>query len=191
MPRRYCLWSSIAAPLLLIGGWTLAAAVQPDAFSSTRDTISALAARSADHRWIMTLALVGVGVCHLVTARGLQPLALPARVMLGVGGAATVLVAAFPLPASGPSAMHQSAATVAFASLSLWPALWRQPGSTAVRPPATVMIPATAILAALVLLFTAALATGTVVGLAERVAAGAQSLWPLATVLLLRRPTTR
>ncbi|MFI5908735.1 DUF998 domain-containing protein [Dactylosporangium sp. NPDC051541] len=187
MPRRYSLWSSAAAPLLLIGGWTWAAAVQRDGFDSRHETISALAADNADHRWIMTLALLGVGLCHLVTARGLRPIALPARVMLGVGGAATLLVAAFPLPASGTSGPHQAAATIAFAGLALWPALWRQAGAGPVRPPATVMVPAALVLAALVLLFTLALGTGTLIGLAERLAAGAQAVWPLATVLLLRR----
>src|SRR4051812_20507794 len=117
--RRYALWSSIAAPLLLIGGWTLAAAVQRNGFDSLNGTISALAGRGADHRWIMTLALAGVGLAHLVPARGLRPLALPARVMLGVGGAATVLVAAFPLPVGGTSGPHRAAATIAFAGLAL------------------------------------------------------------------------
>ncbi|WP_433217144.1 DUF998 domain-containing protein [Dactylosporangium sp. CS-047395] len=184
---RYTLWSSALAPVLLVGGWTLAAALQRGGFDSLHETISALAARDADRRWVMTLALVGVGLCHLVTARGLRPIALPARVMLGVGGVATVLVAAFPMPAGGTSAPHQSAATVAFACLALWPALWRQAGSEPVRPPARVMIPAALVLAALVLVFTVALGTGVLVGLAERLAAGAQAVWPLATVLMLRR----
>ncbi|MGI5244397.1 DUF998 domain-containing protein [Dactylosporangium sp. CA-139066] len=191
---RYAFVSSAAAPVLLIGGWTLAAAVQPgpslqrDGYDSLRDTISALAGYGAAHRWIMTAALLGVGICHLVTARGLRPLALPSRVMLGVGGAATVAVAALPLPAAGTSGAHQTAATLAFACLALWPALWRHPGGAVPRPPVAVMIPATLVMVALVLLFTAALGSGVLVGLAERLAAGAQALWPLATVLLLRRP---
>ncbi|WP_433614471.1 DUF998 domain-containing protein [Dactylosporangium sp. CA-139114] len=185
--RRYTLWSSAAAPVLLVGGWTVAAAVQAGGFDSLRETISALAGVEADHRWVMTLALLGVGICHVVTARGLDPIAVPARVMLAVGGVATVLVAAFPLPAGGTSGPHQAAATIAFACLALWPALWRNPGAAAARPPAGVMVPAALALAALVLLFTVALGTGVLVGLAERLAAGAQAVWPLATVLLLRR----
>jgi hypothetical membrane protein len=184
----YALWSSAAAPVLLIGGWTLAAALQREDYDSVHDTISALAALGADRRWVMTLALLGVGVCHLVTAAGLRPLATPARVMLGAGGAATVLVAAFPLPAAGTSGAHRTAATIAFACLALWPALWRHAGADAARPPAAVMLIATLVLVALVLLFTVALGTGVLVGLAERVAAGAQAFWPLATVLLLRFP---
>jgi hypothetical membrane protein len=185
MPR-YTLWSAIAVPVLLIGGWTLAAALQPGGFDSLHGTISALAGHGAAHRWVMTLGLLGVGLGHLTTARGLRPLALPARVMLGAGGAATVLVAAFPVPASGSSRPHQIAATIAFACLALWPALWRPAGRGPVRPPASAMIPATLVLVVLVLLFTVALGTGVLVGLAERLAAGAQAIWPLVTVLLLR-----
>ncbi|MEV8512458.1 DUF998 domain-containing protein [Dactylosporangium sp. NPDC051484] len=190
---RYALWSSSAAPVLLIGGWTLAAALQPgpsvqhEGYDSLRDTISALAGYGAAHRWVMTLALLGVGVCHLATARGLRPFATPARVMLGAGGAATILAAAFPLPASGASGAHQSAATVAFVCLALWPALWRHAGGRTARPPVSVMVPATLVLAALLLGFAAAVGTGVLVGLAERLAAGAQAVWPLVTVLLLRR----
>lgn len=46
--RRVPWWglvSSIAAPLLLIGGWTVAAAVQPTHFDAFMRTISELAAR--------------------------------------------------------------------------------------------------------------------------------------------------
>jgi hypothetical protein len=67
--RWWALLSSTAAPVLLIGGWTLAATRQPAGFDSTRDTISALAALDARDRWIMTVALAGVGVAHLATFR--------------------------------------------------------------------------------------------------------------------------
>ncbi|GAB3873373.1 DUF998 domain-containing protein [Dactylosporangium cerinum] len=177
--------SAATAPVLLIGGWTVAAALQPSGFDSLRGTISALAGHGATHRWVMTLALLGLGVCHCVTALGLRPVATPARVMLGAGGAATVLVAAFPLPRTGSSGAHQLAATVAFACLALWPALSRIPGSAPQPVPPVLMRVAAGVLVTLVVVFCAALAAGVLVGLAERVAAGAQSLWPLTTVLAL------
>ncbi len=46
-----------------------------------------------------------------------------ARVVLGVGGGATVLVATFPQPAHGNSVAHTVAATVAFIALGTWPVL--------------------------------------------------------------------
>ncbi|MET7426280.1 DUF998 domain-containing protein [Dactylosporangium sp. NPDC005555] len=187
--RQLPVVSSATAPVLLIGGWTVAAALQPVGFDPLRDTISALAGHGAAHRWVMTVALLGVGLCHVVTTLGLRALATPGRVMLAAGGVATVLVAAFPLPATGSSVAHQLAATTAFACLALWPALGRVPGGAPQPIPAALLRGATAVLSALVVLFCLALAAGVLVGLAERLAAGAQALWPLATVIILRRTT--
>lgn len=181
--------SSGAAPVLLIGGWSVAAARQPAAFDSRVDSISALAARGATDRWIMTAALTGVGLCHVATAMSLRPGAALGRWTLAAGGAATVLVALLPLPADGSgSAPHAVAAGVSFLALAIWPAAVspRGPASGAVAGPSmrpAVAVPAAAALLALVGWFGAELAMDRGrVGLSERVAAGAQSLWPLATV---------
>src|SRR6187549_2238612 len=129
-------WSvvtSAAAPVLLIGGWTLAARLQPGRFDQVSGTISALAADDATHRWVMTSALVGVGVAHVGTALALRPANPAARWLLATGGVATVLVAANPLPAGGgPAPEHAAAAGVAFLALGLWPTLsWlRRRGET-------------------------------------------------------------
>lgn len=58
--------SASAAPVLLIGGWTVAGARRPPGYDPVARTISALAALGASDRWIMTSGLVGVGVCHLL-----------------------------------------------------------------------------------------------------------------------------
>ena len=188
--------SSAAAPVLLIGGWTVAAARQRDDFDPVRATISALAARDADDRWVMTAALAAVGACHVVTALALRPAARPGRMVLGIGGVATVLVAVFPLPVGdGGSAPHTLAAAVAFGALAAWPALAARrraaTPSRAVDPVPWALRPAVCAAAATVLLglvgwFAVAL-DGSRVGLAERVAAGAQALWPLVVVLSARR----
>jgi len=65
-------------PVLMIGGWTVAAALQPGSFDQVTGTISALAGYAATDRWVMTLALAGVGICHVVTALALRPAAAPA-----------------------------------------------------------------------------------------------------------------
>src|ERR1700677_2147993 len=88
--------SSAVAPVLLVGGWTLAAGRQPGSFDAVTATISSLAAEGATDRWVMTLALVGTGACHVITGLALRPAALPGRLILMTGGAATVLVATFP-----------------------------------------------------------------------------------------------
>ena len=185
------LLSSAAAPVLLIGGWTVAAALQPGEFDSVTMTISALAGRGATDRAVMTVALAGLGACHLLTASALHPVAVPGRVLLGLGGAATVLVSVFPLPADdSPAPMHTAVATVALTALAVWPAAsWRRHPPTWVLR-AGVSVGATAVLLAALGWFAVELVSnGAAIGLAERVAAGSQALCPLVVVLASRRPT--
>jgi len=188
----WALVSSLAAPVLLIGGWTLAAAIQPVPFDAVTRTISELAAGGTPHRWLMTIALVGVGLSHLATACALAPAAAAGRLTHGLGGLATLLVAAFPLPGAGrSSSAHTAAAAVAFISLAVWPAFAsmrrRAPGQTAAVLGPLVSAAATfALLLTLGWFFAELLQSGQRVGLAERVAAGAQALWPLAVVLSVR-----
>ena len=194
--RRVPWWgvvSSLAAPLLLMGGWTLAAAVQPVPFDSVVLTISDLAALDTPHRWLMTSALIGVGLAHLTTAWALGCAATAGRVVLGLGGAATLLVAAFPLPSDGSSSSaHTATAAIAFLSLALWPWFaWnrpRVPRRTAplLLGPAVSAAATVTLLMALALFVAEQFVSGQRVGLAERVAAGAQALWPLAVVLSAR-----
>lgn len=175
--------SSAAAPVLLIGGWTVAAARQRDGFDPVVRTISDLAAYGADDRWLMTVALAGLGVCHMTTAAALRDAAPLGRAVLAGGGVATVLVAVFPLPADeSGSAAHTAVAATAFLALAVWPAAAaRRDGEGAFRP--AVSLAAAAGLLGLVTWFGAELAADSGrVGLSERVAAGAQSLWPLAVV---------
>jgi len=191
--RLWGLVSSVAAPVLLIGGWTIAATVQPLPFDSVVRTISDLAARDTPYRWLMTTALVGVGLSHLATARSLVSAAPIGRAVHGLGGMATLLVAAFPLPTAGGSSWaHTAAAAVAFVSLAVWPAFaWRhpeEPGRAAALLGPLASAGATCVLLlALGWFLTEQFAGGDRVGLAERVAAGAQAMWPLAVVLSVQR----
>jgi hypothetical protein len=176
--------SAGAAPIVLVGGWTLAAGRQPAGFNSIRDTISSLAALGAGDRFIMTTALAGLGACYAVTGLGLRPARRAGRIALIGGGLATMLVAAFPQPAHGNSVAHTVAATVAFTSLGAWPVLaaGRQVAPLLRRGPAT---SAAAVIYALLLWFVLE-AKGTHRGLAERSAALAEALWPLLVVLTSR-----
>lgn len=181
--------SAALAPVALIGGWTLAATRQPEAYDATRDTISALAAVGADDRWVMTTGFVVLGGCHVVTALSLTEAHRLGRLVLGTGGVAVLGIAVV----AEPSAAHVPVATASFVALSLWPGLSGLPtrrGGWA----------ATAVLCVLLGWFALELG-GPRSGLAERVVAGAQVLWPLAVVLTLRargrtargsaRPTAR
>jgi hypothetical membrane protein len=181
--------SAALAPVVLIGGWTLAATRQPDRYSALRQSISALAAHGASDRWIMTSALAALGACHVVTALGLRPAQCSGRWLLATGGVGTVIVAAAPQPAHGSSPLHLSAATVGFVTLSLWPLFAaRTAGPIVARRCGAVV---TALLLALLVWLGIEIGGGALVGLSERTLAGAQALWPLAVVLVLRAQVGR
>jgi hypothetical protein len=134
----------------------------------------------------MTSALAGLGASYLITAAGLAPAKPAGRGVLAVGGVGTVLVAAFPQPAEGNSAAHTVAATVAFVALGAWPAFAARPqlGAVLLTPIASAV--ATVGLLGLVGWFALELHGGQR-GLAERLAAAAEALWPLAVVVTTGR----
>jgi hypothetical protein len=109
----------------------------------------------------------------------LDEVGLPGRVTLGLGGAATVAVAALPQPAYG----HLFAAGIAFVALAIWPLFSAVPGGGS-------RILGTATLLAILLWFGVQLDGGQSIGLSERILATAQALWPLliATRLLASAP---
>ena len=178
--------SSAAAPVLMAGGWTVAAALQPRPYNPVADTVSALAAPGAADRWVMTLTFVLVGVCDVVTGLALRPARAPGRLILVAGGVAGVLIAAnpehpgirFPIP-------HMICAAAGGVALVAWSAGACRRGLSvpwALRP----AVSAAAVVVLLVLLtwFGAELITaGGQAGLAERVFGAAQALWPLAVVV--------
>lgn len=178
--------SATAAPVLLGVGVTLAQSRQPPGYDPTRDTISALASYGAADRWVMTSALAGLGVCHVITAKGLRPAPSSGRVVFGAGGVATVMVAAFAQPAHGNSRAHTAAATVALTALAIWPLFAARRGLGAPLLTRSASAAASVVLLGLVVWFAADLHGGER-GLAERVAVGAEALWPLAVVVTTRR----
>jgi hypothetical membrane protein len=177
--------SSAAAPVLLVGGWTVAAGLQPR-FDPVADTVSALAAIGATDRWVMTLTFLLVGACYILTALALSPAKAPGRLILFAGAAAGMLVAANPEhPGGFGSVPHFVFAAVGFAGLTAWPAGACRGGAAVpwgLRP--AVAAGAVTVLLALLCWFGAELILGAhQVGLAERVVGAAQAAWPLAVVL--------
>ena len=186
--RRTAWWgwlSSGAAPLLLVGGWTVAAGRQPGGFDQVTQTISALAGRAAEDRWVMTGALIAVGLCHVLTAWALRPAATPGRLVLAGGGVATVLVGLLPLPGDGTgSTPHALAATASLTMLGAWPFFARRQGpAPRLLHPAVCLGATVLLLAVLGWFFVEVLTDGGRQGLSERVAAGLQALWPLVVVV--------
>jgi hypothetical membrane protein len=184
-PSRLVLVPAALAPLVLVGGWNLAASAQSEDYDGFRDSLSALAALGAAHREIMTSAFVLLGLAYLGTAALLRDVARPGRVLQALGGLATVTVALVPLSSESDGRGHAVAATAAFVALALWPAFGARPEGPPVLRPA-VMRTASLVLALLVGCFGVALATGQLVGAAERVAALAEALWPLIVAWMVR-----
>ncbi|MEU5783239.1 DUF998 domain-containing protein [Micromonospora lupini] len=191
--------TAVAAPVLLVGGWTVAGARQPAGYDPVRDTISELAGHDATDPWIMITSLLLLGCCYLAIAAVLHAAGLPSRFLLAVGGVATIALVAFPRPAVGGSLTHGIAATVAVLALALWPAgsalrLPRGPDTAHPRVPQPpwafrrgVALSATVVLLALFGWFAFEVTSGSRTGLAERVTAVGVSLWPLLAVLSARR----
>ena len=68
--RGWAVASAALSPVVMIGGWLAAEALQPPSYSPVRSTISALAGLGGTGRWIMTSALFVVGAGYFVTAAG-------------------------------------------------------------------------------------------------------------------------
>ena len=186
--RRVPWWglaSSAAAPVLIVGGWTVAAGLQPG-FDPVADTVSALAAIGATDRWVMNLVFVLVGACYILTALALRSAKTVGRMILIAGAIAGMLVAANPEHAGGfGSVPHFVFASLGFAGLTLWPAAAARKG-----PEVPWGLRSAPAVAAVVVQFallawfgTELILAGGQVGLAERVMGAAQATWPLAVVL--------
>jgi hypothetical membrane protein len=187
---RWAVVAAAAAPTLLIGGFTIAAALQPPSYDAVRDTISALASGGATDPWVMTSALIAVGICYVLTALGLRSAHRFGRVALACGGLATLFIAIFREPLHGYSVPHALAVTTSCVMMCAWPLLGgrREHRAPLLKPRAG--ISAAAIILGLVLWF-ALEANGAAEGVAERCAAVAAALWLFPVAFTTRRAITR
>ena len=178
----WALLSSGFSPVLLIGGWSLAAALQPAGYDPMVQSISSLAAHGAADQWLMTGALFLLGACNIATAFGLRAAALPGRITLALGGLAAILVALSPEPDGGTSVRHLTATGVGFTALALWPALAAtgNPVTWALKP--RVGYVASALMASCAAWFLVELHGHGAAGLVERILTGVQAVWPLIVV---------
>jgi len=170
--------------VLLIGGWTTAADLQPTPFDAVSRSISSLAAEGMPYRWLITSALLGVGICNFVTGLALRPAAEAGRILLILGGVCSMLIAAYPQHHNSGSPEHVAFSCLGVILMTIWPLAATRRDLDApyfLRPRVAYL----AVLLNLGLLawFTAELFNGPLLGLAERAVTADQSLWPLAVVV--------
>jgi hypothetical protein len=180
---------SVAAPVLMVAGWTAAAGLQPHPVDPVSETVSALAAVGAADRWVMSLAFVLVGACDLITALALRPARTAGRLILMAGAVAGMLIALNPeYPGVRFPVPHMVCAAIGGAGVVAWPAAaWRRGPSVpwGLRP--AVSAGAVAVLLGLAVWFGVELIiAGGQAGLAERLFGTAQGLWPLIVVASCR-----
>jgi hypothetical protein len=185
--------SSMLAPVVLIGGWTAAADLQPVPFNALSRSISALAAQGMPYRWLITIVLLSVGACHVVTGLALRSAAEAGRIMLIFAGVSGMLIAANPQHISSGSPVHEIFSFTGVVLMTLWPVAGMRldrGAPPALRPQAAWGYGLFTL--GLLLWFTVELFGGAELGLAERVVTADQSLWPLIVVVSVllaeRRP---
>lgn len=186
--RRAAALVTSAAPILLIGGWTLAARLHHKAFDGRTETISALARRGAPRRQVMTSALIGTGICLIGSGVTLDNVSPSGRVLLVLGGAATTASALSPLDEEhdegfqGESdVLHHALAGTALGLLGIWPAFGARADMSGSRLQSWVLSPwAAALPLGLVLAYAIEWSRGgRNAGLLERSAAAVEVLLPL------------
>ena len=127
--------SAALSPVVMIGGWAVAGSLQPASYSPVRSTVSVLAGYGGTDRWIMTSALLVVGVCYFVTAAGLPGARVPARIVLMIAGLSSVGIAVSPEPVRGSSPQHLAWTSLGAVAITVWPAFHRPPGTVAAADP--------------------------------------------------------
>jgi hypothetical membrane protein len=181
--------SAVAAPVVMVTGWSVAAGLQPYPYDPVSQPVSALAAIGATDRWVMSLTFVAVGACLVATGLALRQARAPGRLALMAGAVAGMLVAVFPeRPGVIFPVPHMICAAAGCLGVVTWPALaWRRGREVPWGLRAGPAFAAVAVLVVLVIWFGAELLTrGAQAGLAERVFGAAQALWPLAVVASCR-----
>jgi hypothetical membrane protein len=189
---RWVLVSAGLSPVLVTGGWLVAGALQPPSYDPVRDTVSVMAGRAGTDPWVMTGALLAVGVCYFLTAAGLASLPVQARVLLAVAGLSSIGISASPEPVAGSTPQHLAWTALGAVTIMVWPAFTarRAPRRPLILRPSGAAV-VTIVFAALVGWLVIETQGGSALGLAERLVGSMQTTWPFIVAAALRRSTPR
>jgi hypothetical protein len=179
----WALLSSGCAPVLLAGGWTVAAWLQGTGYDPVTQTISVLTVDGAAGHWVMSGAVAVLGACHVVTAWGLRAAAPAGRVALGGSGVSAIVLALAAEPSTGGSMRHGAVVGVGFALIAMWPLLAADrsgSGPWGLRLVPSIVV--TALLGVCAVWFLIELQGHGAAGVAERVLTSGQNVWPFVVV---------
>lgn len=184
----WVLLSAAGAPVLLVGGSTIAQHLQGPSYDPTDDTLSILASYGARGYWLMTGVLIVLGLSYITTAHGLREAAFLGRLALAGGGLAAMALTLVPAPVSGGALKHGLVAGTGFVLLAIWPALAARRGGKNVPWGLNfkVSVIASVLMCAGAAWFAVELQNGQAPGVAERVVTFVQAVWPLVVAVSCR-----
>ena len=183
---RLLLVLAVLGPIQSVVGWSLSAALWPG-YDSITQTISELASPESPVRYLQSSFFLLGALIDIVVAWKFTVLAKPARVLIFLGGLATIGLTIFPTPLVGVSEPHRVFATLSFVIFSVWPVFgmrFTREWPPIVRPLASIV--ATLALGAIAIGFLSVWTNPEIhtAGLWERVVTTSQAVYPALVIIL-------
>ena len=183
---RLLLVLAVLGPVQSVVGWSLSAALWPG-YDSITQTISELASPESPVRYLQSSFFLLGALIDIVVAWKFTVLAKPARVLIFLGGLATIGLTIFPTPLVGVSEPHRVFATLSFVIFSVWPVFgmrFTREWPPIVRPLASIV--ATLALGAIAIGFLSVWTNPEIhtAGLWERVVTTSQAVYPALVIIL-------
>ena len=183
---RLLLVLAVLGPVQSVLGWSLSAALWPG-YDPITQTISELASPESPVRYLQSSFFILGALIDIVVAWKFTVLAKPARVLIFLGGLATIGLTIYPTPLIGVSEPHRVFATLSFVIFSVWPVFgmrFTREWPPIVRPLASIV--ATLALGAIAIGFLSVWTNPEIqtAGFWERVVTTSQAIYPALVIFL-------